>query len=130
MIYSTGTQVVARKDVMAENDRIAHPAGAVGVIVRSPVDRSHAYRVKFSDGWEAPIHHDQLTRLSEFKSDQIRNHDTALASSGLYDRVIYRCVIGSRAYGLEDEASGTRYSRIRFTCGAKRGRFGFGCRQP
>jgi hypothetical protein len=107
VIYSTGTQVVALKDVMAANDRIAHPAGAVGVIVRSPVDRSHAYRVKFSDGFEAPIHHDQLTRLAEFKSDQIRGQDSSLMSADLYERVIYRCVIGSRAYGLDDEASDT-----------------------
>ena len=107
LIYSVGTQVVAQKDVMAANDRIAHPAGAVGVIVRSPVDRTHAYRIKFSDGFEAPIHHDQLVRLSEFKSSQIREGDAPLASDGLYQRVIYRCVIGSRAYGLDDEASDT-----------------------
>ncbi len=107
LIYSVGTQVVAQKDVMAANDRIAHPAGAVGVIVRSPVDRTHAYRVRFSDGFEAPIHHDQLVRLSEFKTGQIRDNDAPLASAGLYERVIYRCVIGSRAYGLEDEASDT-----------------------
>ncbi len=107
LIYSAGTQVVARKDVMAANDRIAHPAGAVGVIVKSPVDRSHTYRVKFSDGFEAPIHHDQLMRLADFKSDQIRGNDSPLMSAGLYERVIYRCVIGSRAYGLEDDASDT-----------------------
>ena len=107
LIYSVGTQVVAQKEVMAANDRIAHPAGTVGVIVRSPVDRTHAYRVKFSDGFEAPIHHDQLIRLAEFKSNSIRDNDAPLMSSGLYDRVIYRCVIGSRAYGLEDEASDT-----------------------
>jgi uncharacterized protein len=107
MFYSVGTQVVVMKDVMAINDRIAHPAGAVGVIVRSPVDRTHAYRVKFSDGFEAPVHHEQLVRLSEFKESKIRDVDAALASGDLYDRVIYRCVIGSRAYGLEDDASDT-----------------------
>ncbi len=107
VIYSVGTQVVAQKDVMADNDRIAHPTGAVGVIVRSPMDRSHAYRVKFSDGFEAAIHHDQLLRLSEFKHGMIRDPDAALMSADLYERVIYRCVIGSRAYGLDDDASDT-----------------------
>ena len=92
---------------MAPGGRVAHPAGAVGVLVRSPVDRSHAYRVKFADGFEAPIHHDQLTLLAQFKESQIGDADTARMSSGLYDRVIYRCVIGSRAYGLDDEASDT-----------------------
>jgi hypothetical protein len=82
--------------VIAANDRIAHPAGAVGVIVRSPVERTHAYRITFSDSFEAPIHHDQLTRLAEFKSDRIREHDLSLMSAGLYERVIYRCVISSR----------------------------------
>lgn len=107
LIYSIGTQVVAQKDVMTANDRIAHPAGAVGVIVRSPIDRTHAYRVKFIDGLEAPIHHDQIVRLSEFKADNIHSSGAPLMSAGLYERVIYRCVIGSRAYGLDDENSDT-----------------------
>jgi predicted nucleotidyltransferase len=107
LIYSSGTQVVSQKDVMAANDLVAHPAGAVGVIVRSPVDRSHAYRVKFSDGFEAAIHHDQLVRLTDFKQSAIRDNETEISSDGLYERVIYRCVIGSRAYGLQDDASDT-----------------------
>ncbi|MEZ6088699.1 MAG: nucleotidyltransferase domain-containing protein [Pirellulaceae bacterium] len=110
LIYSVGTQVVAQKDVMAANDRVAHPAGAVGVIVRSPADRTHAYRVKFSDGFEAPIHHDQLVRLAEFvgKAESAESfHPSAFNSQPLWDRVIFRCVIGSRAYGLDDEASDT-----------------------
>ncbi len=105
LIYAVGTQVVAKKDVMAVNDRVAHPAGAVGVIVRSPVDRTHTYRVRFSDGFEAAIHHDQIVQLAEFKYQVIRDDQSPLMIAGLYERVIYRCVIGSRAYGLEDEAS-------------------------
>ena len=71
------------------------------------MDRNQAYRVRFTDGFEAPIHHDQLVRLAEFKSLDISENDPPLMSTGLYQRVIYRCVIGSRAYGLEDEASDT-----------------------
>ena len=107
IIYSVGTQVVTQKDVFATNDQRAHPAGAVGVIVRSPMDRTHPYRVKFSDGFVAAIRHDQLVVLANFKSDRIRDSGAALMSAGLYDRVIYRCVIGSRAYGLDDESSDT-----------------------
>ncbi|MDZ4850972.1 MAG: hypothetical protein SGI77_16930 [Pirellulaceae bacterium] len=36
-------QVVVQKDTYHANRRVAHPAGSVGVIVRSPIDRSHAY---------------------------------------------------------------------------------------
>ncbi|MEL7265417.1 MAG: nucleotidyltransferase domain-containing protein [Planctomycetota bacterium] len=107
LIYSVGTQVVSHKEIQTETNKIAHPAGAVGVIVRAPIDRMHLYRVKFSDGFEAPIRHDQMTRLSEYKANVSRGSDAALMSHGLFDRVIYRCVIGSRAYGLEQEDSDT-----------------------
>jgi uncharacterized protein len=106
LIYSVGTQVVTLKDVYAQNNRVAHPVGAVGVIVQSPVDRLHAYRVKFADSFESLIHHDQLTRLADFKRVQIGSNETPI-NEALYDRVIFRCVIGSRAYGLEGDESDT-----------------------
>jgi uncharacterized protein len=106
LIYSIGTQVVVQKDTYHANDRVAHPAGSVGVIVRSPIDRSHAYRVKFNDGFETAVHHDQLVPLSEFKRDHIRGGDDCSLLE-LNSRIIYRCVIGSRAYGLEDDQSDT-----------------------
>ncbi len=105
-IYSVGTQVVVQKETYHINRRVAHPAGSVGVIVRSPTDRTHTYRVKFNDGFEAAVHHDQLVRLAEFKQDPNRkNVESSMID--LKERVIYRCVIGSRAYGLEDEQSDT-----------------------
>lgn len=106
LIYSVGTQIVTRKDVMAHGDRIAHPAGAVGVVVRAPVDPTHSYRVKFLDGFEASLQHQQIVRLADFKNEHIQRDDSTM-SSGLYERVIFRCVIGSRAYGLEDDLSDT-----------------------
>ena len=49
--------------------------------------------------------------LAQFKEDEIGN--TGLITRGsLFDRVIYRCVIGSRAYGLDDEESDTDYRGI------------------
>ena len=107
LIYSAGTQVVVQKEILYPNRCTAHPAGSVAVVIRSPLDRTHPYRVKFSDGFEAQIHHDQLVRLAEFQRGQIRANATAHTTSGLFDRVIYRCVIGSRAYGLDDEQSDT-----------------------
>lgn len=105
LIYSVGTQIVARKPVQGSNGDIAHPSGAVGVVVKSPMDRQHPYRVRFSDGFEAALHHDQLVLLAEYKEGDINDADQVLAKHGLFDRVIFRCVIGSRAYGLDDEDS-------------------------
>jgi hypothetical protein len=107
LIYSVGTQVVALKQVQASNGQAVHPSGAVGVIVRAPRDRSHSYRVRFVDGFEAALHHDNLMLLAEYKEGAINNSETVLSNHGLFHRVIYRCVIGSRAYGLETEDSDT-----------------------
>ncbi len=49
---------------------------------------------------------DRLSQI-ELHSDSSRDNDAPSTIKGLYGRVIYRCVIGSRAYGLEDEASDT-----------------------
>ncbi|MDA1166520.1 MAG: nucleotidyltransferase domain-containing protein [Planctomycetota bacterium] len=105
LIYSVGTQIVSQKPVQGSNGRIAHRSGAVGVITASPLDRQHTYRVRFSDGFETGLHHDQVVLLAEYKEGDINDADQVLAKHGLFDRVIFRCVIGSRAYGLDDENS-------------------------
>jgi hypothetical protein len=107
LIYSVGTQVVSLKQVQGTNGRAVHPAGAVGVVVRSPADRSHNYRIRFADGFEAQLHHDQLMLLAEYKQGVINDSARVLTTHGLFDRVIYRCVIGSRAYGLATDESDT-----------------------
>ncbi|MEO0531618.1 MAG: nucleotidyltransferase domain-containing protein [Planctomycetota bacterium] len=107
LIYSVGTQVVALKAVQGSNEQAVHPAGAVGVVVRSPRDRQHSYRVRFVDDFEAPLHHDNLMLLAEYKEGSINDSNKVLSTHGLFDRVIYRCVVGSRAFGLETEESDT-----------------------
>ncbi|QDU88988.1 putative nucleotidyltransferase [Pirellulimonas nuda] len=107
LIYSVGTQVVALKEVHGSDGRAVHPAGAVGVVIRAPRDRQHSYRVRFVDDFEAPLHHDNLMQLAEYKQGKIADSNQALATHGLFDRVIYRCVVGSRAFGLDTDASDT-----------------------
>lgn len=107
LIYSVGTQVVTLKQVQDSTGAPLHPAGAVGVVVRSPQDRHHAYRVKFVDGFEAPLHHDQLMLLAAYKLGVINEAGQILSTHGLFDRVIYRCVVGSRAFGLDTDDSDT-----------------------
>ena len=52
------------------------------------------------------IRHDQLTLLSQFKLGAISDQ-SEVSAGGLFDCVIYRCVVGSRAFGLDDENSDT-----------------------
>ena len=105
LIYPVGTQVVIQKPVQHSNGRIAEPSGAVAVVVKAPQDRQHKYRVRFTDGFEVALHHDQLILLAEYKQGDIHDASQVLAKYQLFDRVIFRCVIGSRAYGLDDERS-------------------------
>src|SRR5689334_18040278 len=107
LIYSVGTQVVSLKLVQGTNGAVVHPAGAVGVIVRAPRDRMHSYRVRFADGFEAAVRHDNLMLLAEYKLGVINDSNVVLATHQLFDRVIYRCVIGSRAFGLATDDSDT-----------------------
>lgn len=105
LIYAMGTQVVVTKPVQDGKGRVVHPSGAVGAIVRVPMDRQHAYRVRFMDGFESAIHHDSLVPLAEFKQGELYAGDNELTRLGLFRRIIFCCVIGSRAYGLDGEES-------------------------
>ena len=39
--------------------------------------------------------------LAQYKEGEIGDAQTIAAQNNLYERVIYRCIIGSRAYGLD-----------------------------
>jgi hypothetical protein len=104
LILPVGTQVVTRVAARVAGGEV-HPRGEVGVIVRAPSDGGHAYRVRLPDGAEVSLRRHELA---------IRRHESDAAALGegpdegdLYRYVIYRCVVGSRAYGLEDPGSDT-----------------------
>jgi uncharacterized protein len=105
LIYSPGTQVVALAETKSPEGRILHPRGAVGVVVRAPSDKTHSYRVRFPDGVEAALKDDALMSLARYKEGIIADSDVTASHHDLYQRVIYRCIIGSQAYGLAGEES-------------------------
>ena len=107
MILSPGTRVVTRIEIKAAGSDLRHPEGAVAVIVKSPADHVHAYRVRFADGTEAALRRTQFAVLKQVQRDQIWSPDNVLDEFDLMNCVIYRCVVGSRAYGLDEEESDT-----------------------
>src|SRR5215813_11829031 len=90
LIFSVGTKVVTLVDISALADQVSHPRGTVGVIVKAPTDHEHSYRVRFPDGFEAPLKRSEVTMLAQFKEGQIGDSALALAQSDLGQRVIYR----------------------------------------
>jgi uncharacterized protein len=105
LIYSVGTQIVTLVEVFGQSGKVLHPRGSVGVVVRSPGDSEHPYRVRFADGFEESQRRDQVTMLARYKGSEIGDTGTTAIRCNLYERVIYRCVIGSQAYGLAGEGS-------------------------
>jgi predicted nucleotidyltransferase len=91
-------------DIPGSAGLVLHPRGTVGVIVKSPTDLDHSYRVRFLDGFEASLKQNEVTMLAMFKEGEIGDN-AHIAQSDMYERVIYRCVIGSQAYGLADAES-------------------------
>lgn len=102
LIFAVGTQVVTLRDLVGQHGRTLHPRGAVGVIVKSPADLEHSYRVRFPDGVEEALKSGDLTTLAKFKEGDIGETGVILRRHDLFENVIFQCVIGSQAYGLAD----------------------------
>ena len=74
---------------------------------RSSSDPDVSYRVRFPDGVEETLRREDVVMLAQYKEGEIGDAQTIAAQNNLYERVIYRCVIGSRAYGLDHSESDT-----------------------
>jgi len=111
--FATGTQVVITTHVKNPDGRILQPAGSVAVVV-STVTKAEGwtYQVRFSDGLIQPLSAADLEQLDVYRRGQISAGDTSKQNVDLFERVILRCVIGSRAYGLETQTSDTDYRGV------------------
>jgi uncharacterized protein len=99
-----GTQVVALIEVRGTNNSLVHPRGAVGVVTRTPAVEGERFLVRFPDGFEASFTRDQLDVLKHFK-DRFPAAGSSAGDFDLEQFIIYRCVVGSRAYGLDNDES-------------------------
>jgi len=105
MILAPGTRVVTRFPVSSLAGSAEHPQGAVAEILVAPADHAHAYRVRFVDGTEAALRRTQFAVLRQVQRDQIWSADGVLDEFELMSCVIFRCIVGSRAYGLDEDES-------------------------
>jgi predicted nucleotidyltransferase len=106
-----GTQIVSLVEVRGTNNSLVHPRGAVGVVTRTPAGDETHFLVRFPDGFEATLQRDQIEILKHFK-DRLGEvgRVTPCAPGSAFDLenfIIYRCVVGSRAYGLDTDESDT-----------------------
>lgn len=102
---AAGTQVVVHREVRGTNGAVVHPRGAVGIVSRTPAGSETHYLLRFPDGFEASLEREQFEILKHFKDRLPGSGKEAVFE--LENAVIYRCVVGSRAYGLDTENSDT-----------------------
>jgi hypothetical protein len=80
---------------------LTRPGGRVGVVAYSPSAPEHSYRVRFADGPDESFRRADLSIFKHVQAEVPGGQD----STDLYRFVIYRCVVGSTAYGLSQEGS-------------------------
>ena len=102
-IVPLGTQIVTRVDVRTPEGGLLQMAGAVAVVLQMPSEVNGEYRIRFPDGAEASLGRNDF----QVRKELAKTVGTVLGISqaDLYEFVIYRCIVGSRAYGLEEDSS-------------------------
>jgi predicted nucleotidyltransferase len=96
--------------VRGTNNSLVHPRGAVGVVTRTPAVAGESFLVRFPDGFEKSLERSQIEVLKHFKDrlgDGSQPNGTPDSAFDLESFIIYRCVVGSRAYGLDHDESDT-----------------------
>jgi hypothetical protein len=102
---SAGTQVVSLVEIIGPNHSLVHPRGAVGIVTRTPTGTELHYLVRFPDGFEKSLVREEFDVLKHFK--ERLPGSTEAGEFELERFIIYRCIVGSRAYGLDTEDSDT-----------------------
>lgn len=76
LIFSVGTQVVALSEVRAEGGRVLHPRGAVGMVLKAPMDLRHSYWVRFLERLRAELQQEfEESHLPETPTGAAALHD-------------------------------------------------------
>lgn len=105
--FGAGAQIVVLSEVKGDDGAVLCHAGAVGIIVRAPADPNRLYRVRFPSGVETSIPGSSFILRKEYQRLGVGGPPSLLADHDFHDDIVYRCVVGSRAYGLEGEESDT-----------------------
>jgi predicted nucleotidyltransferase len=102
-IVPLGTQIVTRVDTHTPEANLLQMAGAVGVVLQTPSNSQGEYRIRFPDGAETSLKRSDFQVRKELA--KIVGTVVGTSHADLYGFIIYRCIVGSRAYGLEEDGS-------------------------
>src|ERR1700722_11442771 len=98
-LIPTGTQVVLKVDrTLPDGDLRCR--GSVAVVIDTPDDNSDSYTLRFADGCLLQAPFAELAIRRKEVEDQLTRPD-----EDLRPYIIYRCQVGSRAFGLASSDS-------------------------
>lgn len=107
LIIPTGTQVVTLVECRGPAGEAMRRSGAVGKIIKSPPDAKHAYVVQFPDGDQVSLHRQEIAIRKQVQALNFDRPDGLADDMDLYRYIVFKCVVGSRAFGLDVEGSDT-----------------------
>jgi len=107
LILPAGTQVVTLIEQRNSQGEGIRRSGSVGKIIKSPTDSTHAYLVHFPDGTQSSFYRHEIAIRKQVQGINFDRPDADKDDLDLYPYIIYKCTVGSRAYGLDVENSDT-----------------------
>jgi len=106
LVLPLGTQIVTRKPIKDAAGQTVQARGSVGVIAEVLVGKYPHYRIRFPNAGEAELSRQDFAVRKDLRQSALQ--ETAHNAFGeLLPYIVYRCVVGSRAYGLDDAESDT-----------------------
>lgn len=105
LILPVGTHIVSLVEQRDSQGQVRCLRGAVGEIVTAPTDDSHVYDIALPHGDRVRLHRHEFSIRKQFQGIDPAATESFRADHNLYDHIIYRCIVGSRAYGLDTEGS-------------------------
>jgi uncharacterized protein len=94
-VIAAGTQVVLKVPKTLPDGQQFKPAGSVGVVLESPPDNRQPYTVRFTDGAVVQAPFDELALRRREVEDELGE-----IQDDMRPWIIYRCQVGSKAFGL------------------------------
>lgn len=99
-VIPAGTQVVLKVAKTIAGGEQFKPAGSVGVVLESPPDNHQPYLVRFTDEETVTAHFHELALRRREVEDELGE-----VAEDLRPWIIYRCQVGSKAFGLASDDS-------------------------
>lgn len=105
LILPAGTQIVTLVSISERKPYPERSAGVVGKIIKSPTDNEHAYQIQLPDGQQVSLKRHEMAIRKQVQGAAFDLPADAIADRNLYEFVIYKCIVGSNAFGLSGKSS-------------------------